>query len=99
MRRALAIGGAVLPGGAAVVVGHSMGGSVATALAEGQPGLLRGVVIVDTPPNPDAAHLPATARIGFVPVIGEAVNRVATDGMVRDGLSDAFAAGFHVPDQ
>jgi pimeloyl-ACP methyl ester carboxylesterase len=83
----------------AVVAGHSMGGAVATALAERYRDLVRGVVIIDTPPSPDDSELPFAARLGFVPVIGEAVKRVATDGMVKEGLEDAFAPGFDVPDQ
>lgn len=81
----------------AVVVGHSMGGTVATALAEQRPALLAGVVIIDTPPDPDSAELPFSARLGFVPVIGEAVRRVVTDGMISNGLESAFAPGFDVP--
>jgi pimeloyl-ACP methyl ester carboxylesterase len=83
----------------AVVVGHSLGGAVATALAEDQPARVRGIVLIDTPPDSAQAHLPSSARIGFVPVVGEAVKRAVTDGMVRDGLGDAFAPGFRVPDQ
>jgi pimeloyl-ACP methyl ester carboxylesterase len=83
----------------AVVVGHSMGGAVATALAEQRPDVMSGLVIIDTPPDPKDAELPFAARIGFVPVIGEATKRIATDGMVKKGLEDAFAPGYDVPDQ
>jgi pimeloyl-ACP methyl ester carboxylesterase len=85
--------------GPAVVVGHSMGGAVATALAEQRPDVMSGLVLIDTPRDPDAAELPFSARIGFVPVVGEATKRLATDGLVKDGLEDAFAPGFDVPDQ
>jgi pimeloyl-ACP methyl ester carboxylesterase len=83
----------------AIVAGHSMGGSVATALVELDPQLVERVVIVDSPPDSDSGQLPFLARLGFWPVLGEAINRLVTDGMVRDNLESAFAAGFEVPDQ
>jgi pimeloyl-ACP methyl ester carboxylesterase len=83
----------------AILAGHSMGGTVATALTERDPQLVRGLVLVDTPPNTDAAELPFLARLGFVPVLGEAIRRVVPDGVVRDNLGDAFAPGVDVPDQ
>jgi pimeloyl-ACP methyl ester carboxylesterase len=81
------------------VVGHSMGGSVATALAEQRPALVESIVILDSPSKSGDAELPFTARIGFVPVLGQAIKRVVPDGMVRDGLESAFADGFDVPDR
>jgi len=81
------------------VVGHSMGGSVATALAEQRPVLVESIVILDSPSKSGDAELPFTARLGFVPVLGQAINRVVPDGMVRDGLESAFAKGFDVPDR
>jgi pimeloyl-ACP methyl ester carboxylesterase len=81
------------------VVGHSMGGSVATALAEQRPALVESIVILDSPSKSGDAELPLTARMGFVPVLGQAINRVVPDGMVRDGLESAFADGFDVPDR
>lgn len=81
------------------VVGHSMGGSVATALAEQRPALVESIVILDSPSKSGDAELPFTARMGFVPVLGQAIKRVVPDGMVRDGLESAFADGFDVPDR
>ena len=83
----------------AAVVGHSMGGSVATALAEQRPALVESIVILDSPSKSGDAELPFTARMGFVPVLGQAIKRVVPDGMVRDGLESAFADGFDVPDR
>jgi pimeloyl-ACP methyl ester carboxylesterase len=83
----------------AAVVGHSMGGSVATALAEQRPALVESIVILDSPSKSGDAELPFTARLGFVPVLGQAIKRVVPDGMVRDGLESAFAEGFEVPDR
>jgi pimeloyl-ACP methyl ester carboxylesterase len=83
----------------AAVVGHSMGGSVATALAEQRPALVESIVILDSPSKSGDAELPFTARLGFVPVLGQAIRRVVPDSMIRDGLESAFANGFDVPDR
>jgi pimeloyl-ACP methyl ester carboxylesterase len=83
----------------AAVVGHSMGGDVATALAEEQPALVQSLVILDSPSKSGDAELPFTARLGFVPVLGQAIRRVVPDSMIRTGLESAFADGFHVPDR
>ena len=83
----------------AVVVGHSMGGLVATAIAEQRPDLVRGVVIVDSPPTDQDGKLSFPATLGFVPVLGEALRHLVTDGVIRKQLEKEFAPGFHVPDQ
>ena len=83
----------------AVVVGHSLGGSVVTALAERTPLLVRKVVIVDTPPSHKGDSLGLVAKLGFAPVIGEFFWRVKPDFAVRKGLEVAFAPGFDVPDE
>ena len=83
----------------AAIVGHSMGGSVATALAEQRAALVESLVILDSPSRDGDAQLPLTARLGFVPVLGQAIDRVVPDAMVRDGLESAFAKGFEVPDR
>jgi len=83
----------------AVVVGHSMGGLVATALAERNGNLVDGLVLVDSAVDDDASKLPFTAGLGFVPVIGEALRHLVPDSLIRDQLESAFAPGFDVPDQ
>jgi pimeloyl-ACP methyl ester carboxylesterase len=83
----------------AVVAGHSMGGIVATALTELDPSLIDGLILIGTPANKDAGELPFLARLGFVPVIGEAIQRFATDGMIKSNLEKAFYGDFDVPDQ
>jgi len=83
----------------AVLVGHSLGGSVVTGLAERSPRLVRKVVIVDTPPSHKGDSLGLVAKLGFAPVIGEFFWRVKPDFAVRKGLEVAFAPGFDVPDE
>jgi pimeloyl-ACP methyl ester carboxylesterase len=82
----------------ATVAGHSMGGTVATALAERGRGVVDRVVIVDTPPTHELGQLPFLARVGFWPVIGEAIARVAPDPLVENELAKAFADDVDVPD-
>jgi pimeloyl-ACP methyl ester carboxylesterase len=82
----------------AEVVGHSLGGEVAVALAQQSPRLVDRVVILDTEANAGEASLGLTAKLGFAPVIGEFFWRVKPDAAVRDGLGIAFAPGYDVPD-
>jgi pimeloyl-ACP methyl ester carboxylesterase len=83
----------------AAVVGHSLGGSVATALAEQSPELVSGVVIVDQAPDDSYGEVGFLAKLGYVPVLGQAIWRVVPDVAVREGLSEAFAPDFDVPDE
>jgi pimeloyl-ACP methyl ester carboxylesterase len=83
----------------AEVVGHSLGGTVAVALAQQSPDLVERVVIVDTPPNHDNSSLGLIAKLAFAPVIGEALWQIKPDFAVRKGLEVAFAPGFSVPDE
>lgn len=82
----------------AEVVGHSLGGSVAVALAQEDPRLVDRVVIVDMPPDNSYGGLGFIAGLAFQPVIGEALWRIKPDFSIRDGLGVAFAPGYHVPD-
>jgi pimeloyl-ACP methyl ester carboxylesterase len=83
----------------AEVVGHSLGGAVAVALAQQSPRLVNRVVIVDTPPTHEAGDLGLIASLGFTPVIGEFFSRLRPDFAVKKGLEVAFAPGFDVPDE
>jgi pimeloyl-ACP methyl ester carboxylesterase len=83
----------------ATIIGHSMGGSVATALTELRRPLIESLVLIDSASGKDDSTLPFTARLGFVPVLGEAIQRVVPDAMIRAGLESAFADGFDVPDR
>jgi pimeloyl-ACP methyl ester carboxylesterase len=82
----------------AEVVGHSLGGSVAVALAEADPQLVDRVAIIDMPPDNSYGDLGFIAGLAFKPVLGEALWQIKPDFSVRDGLGVAFAPGYDVPD-
>jgi len=83
----------------AEVVGHSLGGSVAVAVAERHRHLASRVVIIDTSAGyHDRGSLGLIAGLAFQPVIGEALWRIKPDFATRKGLQVAFAPGFDVPD-
>lgn len=82
----------------ATVVGHSLGGIVAVALAEQDPQLVDRVAIVDMPPDNSYGGFGFPESLAFVPVLGEALWTVKPDMSIRDGLEVAFAPGFDVPD-
>ncbi len=89
----------------AVVVGHSLGATVATALAEQSSELVDRVVDIDQAPDNSFGSLPFIARLAYVPVLGELLDRITPDFAVKDGYKDAFApdfdieSGFDNPDQ
>ena len=84
----------------AYVVGHSMGGIVATALAERNPKLVERITVIGTPAEDEDAELPFLGRMVFVPVIGHGLSTIATRPVVKSSLKSAFALGYDkVPDQ
>jgi pimeloyl-ACP methyl ester carboxylesterase len=74
----------------AVVIGHSSGGAVATALAEARADLVSALALLDTGPNMAAL----TAK--QVPVRTGSWNEL-TDDQVREAVRDAFQADFEIP--
>lgn len=78
----------------AVVVGHSMGFDVTTALAEQAGGRVQRLVNIDEQPSPGFGGLPLLAKLGFTPVIGEAMWRLTPDFAIKDGYEQAFAPGY-----
>jgi pimeloyl-ACP methyl ester carboxylesterase len=83
----------------ATVVGHSLGGTVATALAEQSPELATKVVIVDQAPDGSFDDESFTQKLGYVPVIGQALERlvhIAPSSEVQDQYEEAFAPGFNI---
>ncbi len=85
--------------GNATVVGHSLGGAVAVALAEQSPDLVDRVMILDTEPDSSYGSLDLLARAALSPVLGEALWRVKTSWTIRKALGQAFAPGYGVPDR
>ncbi len=89
----------------ATVVGHSLGGLVATSLAEQASQLVDRVVLIGTGSEAGDAELGFMAKLSQTPVVGEALWRVRTDGLVKSGYGEAFApdfdveGGFEDPDQ
>jgi pimeloyl-ACP methyl ester carboxylesterase len=78
----------------AVVVGHSMGFDVATALAGASRGLVDRLVNLDEQSSPDYGSPPFLAKLGFAPVIGQALWRITPNSAVKDGYEQAFAPGY-----
>jgi pimeloyl-ACP methyl ester carboxylesterase len=82
----------------ALVAGHSTGGEVAIALAARHPGLTRALAVIDTEPDEKYVDPDLLAKLSVTPVIGQAMRRLATDGTIKEGLGQAFAEGYEVPD-
>ncbi|MCB0862947.1 MAG: alpha/beta fold hydrolase [Solirubrobacterales bacterium] len=82
-----------------VLVGHSLGGSVVTSVAEQAPDLVSGLVLIDSGPDTSYGGLSGAAKASRTPILGQALWRLAPDSMVRKNLSQAFAPGYDVPDK
>lgn len=84
----------------ATVVGHSLGGTVGTALTEVPGDYVGRLVIVDQAPDERfATAIDLAAELSTAPVLGQALWQVTPDFAVKDGLEVAFAPGYDVPDQ
>ncbi|MBB3036765.1 alpha/beta fold hydrolase [Hoyosella altamirensis] len=84
----------------AIIVGHSMGGLVATALAEQAPELVERLVLISTSPTlaSRSGARSLSERIIRLPVIGPLVWRLAPESQIRAGLQSIVAPGGTVPD-
>jgi pimeloyl-ACP methyl ester carboxylesterase len=83
----------------ATVVGHSLGGSVVTALAQHSPQLATRVVIIDQSAEDGFDNEGFAQRISYWPVVGQAAERllqIAPKSQIRDQYDDAFAPGFDI---
>lgn len=83
----------------AEVVGHSLGGPIAIALAEQSPGLVDRLVVIDSIPDASYGDVGFIGELPFKPVVGQALWRIKPDFSISDGLEVAFAPGFPVPDE
>jgi pimeloyl-ACP methyl ester carboxylesterase len=83
----------------ATVVGHSLGGSLVTALAQRSPRLASRVVIIDQTPEDGFENESLAQRVSYWPVVGQAADRllrITPKSMVRDQYEDAFAPGYDI---
>jgi pimeloyl-ACP methyl ester carboxylesterase len=80
------------------VIGHSMGGEVATALAERNPARIAAVILIDSPPTAETTFTIMTDA-AMTSVLGELLSHFETDNAIRRGLAQGFAAGFPVPEK
>jgi pimeloyl-ACP methyl ester carboxylesterase len=83
----------------ATVVGHSLGGSVVTALAQRSPQLATRIVIIDQTAEDGFENESLAQRVSVWPVIGQAserLMRIAPTSTVRDQYDDAFAPGYDI---
>jgi pimeloyl-ACP methyl ester carboxylesterase len=86
-----------------VVVGHSLGGLVATAMAEqldDGPGVRR-LLLINTPPalGSRLAGNSAKERALRIPLLGRLIWSMAGEATLRRSISSAFAAGADIPEQ
>jgi pimeloyl-ACP methyl ester carboxylesterase len=83
----------------ALVVGHSMGGDVAVALAAMRRDLVARLVLIDSNPEWRFFTLPAPVERTLWPLIGQLQWRLSPDSLVRKSVQRQFAPGFPVPAQ
>ena len=81
-----------------VVVGHSMGGEVATAFTVANPESVERLVLIDSPPKPETVFTLGT-RLALKPLIGQGLWRLRNDTVLRQALTQGFAPGFPVPEK
>lgn len=83
----------------AVVIGHSMGGTVATALAESVPAMVDRVVVSDTPAATGLVAMPVLGKAVCWPVLGPALDQFRRlDAVDKTSLQTGFAEGFPIPE-
>jgi pimeloyl-ACP methyl ester carboxylesterase len=80
------------------VIGHSMGGEVATALAERNPARIAAMILIDSPPTAGTTFTVMT-HAAMTPVLGELLSHFETEEAIRRGLAQGFAPGFPVPEK
>ena len=81
------------------LVGHSMGGDVATAIVERFPSLVERVVVIDTFAAPGLLDEGVLARAACWPIVGAALDRLRSlDAASESSLQTAFAPDYPVPD-
>ncbi|WNG82222.1 alpha/beta hydrolase [Mycobacterium sp. ITM-2016-00316] len=82
----------------AVLIGHSMGGTVASVLAGTHPDMVERVVVSDTPAAGDLVSMPLLGKMVCWPVIGPAMDQFRRVPAITEGsLQTGFAADYPVP--
>lgn len=89
-----------LGAGRVVVVGHSMGGLVATAIAERSRSVAERIVLINSSLSVASRLTARRGSEGLIrrPVIGRVAWRLAPRTKLRGGLRSAFAPDFAVPE-
>jgi len=80
------------------IIGHSMGGEVATALAEIKPERIERMILIDSPPTAGTTFT-FTTEAYVTPLLGEFLSHFRSDRAIRRGLAQGFAPGFAVPEK
>lgn len=80
------------------VIAHSMGGEVATALADMKPERIERMILIDSPPTAGTTFTTLTAAY-LSPGLGELLSHFRSDAAIRRGLAQGFAPGFPVPEK
>lgn len=85
--------------GPSLLLGHSLGGVVATAIAERRPDLVTHLVVVDSPPDvASRIAVKGHERVLRHPLLGPLLWRTLPRRTVRNGMKTAFAPGFDFPE-
>ena len=80
----------------ATVVGHSMGGSVAVALAADHPNAVDRILVLDMATRPSSRE-GFVERLSHTPVVGQLLRHLASDQTVRDGYKELSRRGSRSP--
>ena len=85
--------------GRVAVIGHSTGGTVATALAEQRPDKVTAVALIDIGPSPDAdLDKSPLSRLLLARFPGRLLWALRTETTIRKAMSSAFTLPVDIPD-
>jgi pimeloyl-ACP methyl ester carboxylesterase len=88
-----------LGAGRVTVIGHSTGGTVATALAEQRPGKVAALALIGIGPSLDAvADQGVLGRLLLAPLPGRLLWALRTEAMIRKAMRTAFTRPVDIPD-
>ena len=83
----------------AALVGHSMGGIVATAFAERHRGMVSRVMMIGTAPDEDGIPVGFPVTLAFAPVTGHLLDTFVDRRLVRNAVEAGFAPEFDPPER